>query len=159
MLPAGSEAIAQTYVEGRVASVLNAGASSRPPVLRKATPFGVPFTKSSNLDCSQVRVPSARAMVESRAKNRAVVVRDKLSPRFSGVAWELAAYRIAVFLIVAPASSPAVAGASRPRPRRNGAFIAVEELDNLLHLKRQQLRARDHVIPRVGPGFVPRPFN
>src|SRR5713101_56246 len=154
MLPAASEAIAQTYVEGRVASVLNAGASSRPPVPRNATPFGVPFTRSSNLDCSQVRVPSARAIVESRAKNRAVVVRDKLHPRFSVVARKLGAYRIAVFLIVAPASSPAVAGASRPRHRRSGAFIAVEELDSLLHVNRQHLCARDHVIQRFGRSLV-----
>src|SRR6266849_7041690 len=142
MLPPAAEANAQKYVEGRVASVLNAGASSRPPALRKATPFGVPFTRSSNLDCSQVRVPSARAIVESRAKNRAVVVRDKLHPRFSVVARKLAAHRISAFLIVALASSPAVAGASRPRHRRNGAFIAVEEWTSTSHKPSASVRPR-----------------
>src|SRR5882757_8320757 len=94
MLPAASDAIDQMYVEGRVASALNAGASSRPPVLRRATPFGVPFTKSSNFDCSQTRVPSARAKVGKRvrAKISAVVLRAKLKPRFRTKAWEFAGH-------------------------------------------------------------------
>ena len=58
-LPASSAATAQIYVEGVAYSSLNDGASSRPPALRMATPLEVPFTSSSNLDCSHVRVPSA----------------------------------------------------------------------------------------------------
>src|SRR6266478_9559733 len=146
MLPAASEAIAQTYVEGRVASVLNAGASSRPPVLRRATPFGVPFTRSSNLDCSQLRVPSARAKVESRAKNRAVVVRAKLSPRFSAVAWN---WRYnAAFLDCSAGVLAGRRGGVSPPPSTQWRLIAVEELDSLLHVNRQHLCARDHVIQR-----------
>ena len=45
---------------------MKAGASSNPPVLRMATPLGVPLISSSNLDCSQVRVPSARAKVSRK---------------------------------------------------------------------------------------------
>ena len=42
---------------------LNAGASSSPPMLRIATPVADPLLRSSNFDCSQVRVPSAEANV------------------------------------------------------------------------------------------------
>src|ERR1019366_2963050 len=75
-------------LEGVVASALNAGASSRPPSLRNATPLAVPLVSSSNLDCSQVRVPSARANAE-RAEveristdSRASVLRAKVIPHF-----------------------------------------------------------------------------
>ena len=49
-----------------VERALNAGASSRPPVLRIATPCVVPLVKSSNFDCSQVRVPSAKLKAGKR---------------------------------------------------------------------------------------------
>src|ERR1700731_2484233 len=86
MLPPGSDAIDQMEVEGVVASALNAGASSRPPSLRRWMPLAVPFVSSSNLDCSQVRVPSARAKVERiNADSRASVLQAKVIPHFKGV--------------------------------------------------------------------------
>src|SRR5580704_12126225 len=54
------------YVDGVVDSAVKAGASSRPPVLRTATPLVVPLISSSNFDCSQVRVPSAKAKENRR---------------------------------------------------------------------------------------------
>jgi len=61
-----------------VASALNAGASSSPPSLRSAMPLAVPLISSSNLDCSQVRVPSARAIAES-AKVEKMIADSKAS--------------------------------------------------------------------------------
>src|SRR5579863_2937981 len=52
------------YVDGVVDRAVKAGASSRPPVLRTATPLVVPLIRSSNFDCSQVRVPSAKTNQE-----------------------------------------------------------------------------------------------
>src|SRR5882672_9969586 len=74
------------YVEGVANKGFKAGASSRPPVLRIATPFAVPLLKSSNLDCSQVRVPSANAgcMAKVAARGRRKKARatfDKFRPR------------------------------------------------------------------------------
>src|SRR5882724_13219901 len=51
-----------------------------------ATPFAVPLLKSSNLDCSQVRVPSANAgcMAKVAARGRRKKARatfDKFRPR------------------------------------------------------------------------------
>ena len=72
---------------GRSREHLNAGASSSPPALRKATPCAVPLINSSNFDCSQVRVPSARANGESarmesvRAAEKASVLQAKVIPR------------------------------------------------------------------------------
>src|SRR3981081_2516251 len=60
-LPASSAAIAQMYVEGVAYNGLNAGASSKPPEPRIATPAAVPLVSYSNFDCSQVRLPSATA--------------------------------------------------------------------------------------------------
>src|SRR5258705_8449227 len=153
MLPAGSEAIAQMYVEGRVASVLNAGASSKPPLLRSATPLGVPFTRSSNLDCSQVRVPSASAMVESKAKSKADVLRAKWNPRFRTKARKFAGHHAE--LIVAPPPwwlsrghlARAAEGEGPPRQR-------AERRRYLLHIHRQHLCAGDHVIQRFARGFI-----
>src|SRR5260370_11849660 len=77
--------------EGVVGSALNAGASSRPPSLRRAMPLAVPLVSSSNLDCSQVRVPWASAKVESAkverisADSRASVLRAKVIPHFKGI--------------------------------------------------------------------------
>src|SRR5258708_7307462 len=51
--------MAQTALEGVLASSLNPGASSRVPLLEMATPCDVPLAKSSYFVCSQVRVPSA----------------------------------------------------------------------------------------------------
>src|ERR1039458_9511338 len=88
MLPAAWDAKDPLSVEGVVASALNAGASSRPPSLRSATPLAVPLVSSSNLDCSQVRVPSARANAESAEveriskDSRASVLRAKVIPHF-----------------------------------------------------------------------------
>src|SRR5208282_385128 len=48
--------------EGVAYKLLKVGASSRPPALRMATPVAVPLVRSSNLDCSQERVPSANAV-------------------------------------------------------------------------------------------------
>src|SRR6185312_3524371 len=64
--PAGSAAIAQMYVEGVVASDLNAGDNSNPPVLRIATPLAVPLERSLKLDCSQEWVPSPTAKIEKK---------------------------------------------------------------------------------------------
>src|ERR1700733_1118450 len=50
----------QMYVDGVVYKAVKAGASSNPPGLRMATPLGEPLMSSSNFDCSQVRVPSAK---------------------------------------------------------------------------------------------------
>src|SRR5208283_424732 len=67
-----------------------AGASSSPPSLRRAMPLAVPLVSSSNLDCSQVRVPSARAIAENAkmervsADTRANVLRAKVIPHFDG---------------------------------------------------------------------------
>src|SRR5271170_8195400 len=86
MLPAESDAIDQMYVDGVVASALKAGASSSPPSLRRAMPLAVPLVSSSNFDCSQVRVPSARATVGGamaeriNADSRASVLRAKGIP-------------------------------------------------------------------------------
>src|SRR5260370_39653133 len=91
MLPPESDAIDQMYVEGVVAIALKAGASSRPPSLRRAMPLAVPLISSSNLDCSHVRVPSARAnteraMVETMsADSSANVLRAKVIPHFKGM--------------------------------------------------------------------------
>src|ERR1700686_726904 len=53
--------MAQMKVEGVAYRLLKVGASARPPELRIATPVAVPLVRSSNFDCSQVRVPSAKA--------------------------------------------------------------------------------------------------
>src|SRR6266852_5149231 len=55
---------------------LKAGASSSPPALRIATPVAVPLVSSSNFDCSQVRVPSAKTGVIRPAPQR--LIRRKL---------------------------------------------------------------------------------
>src|SRR5215469_7344505 len=83
MFPAESEAIDQIYVDGVVARALNAGASSSPPLLRRATPLAVPLDSSSNFDCSQVRVPSANARMERAiVENNTAVLRANFVPQF-----------------------------------------------------------------------------
>ena len=47
MLPSRSAAMLQMYVDGVMYTWRNEGASSSTPSLRMATPFVVPFTKSS----------------------------------------------------------------------------------------------------------------
>src|SRR5882762_1662586 len=75
------------YVEGVANKGFRAGASSRPPVLRMATPLAVPMLSSSNFDCSQVRVPSpdarvaARPAAKKRSRKKARAVFDKFIPR------------------------------------------------------------------------------
>src|SRR5262244_4185033 len=75
MFPALSEAMDQMYVEGAVYKDLKAGANSRLPLLRMATPVAVPFVSSSNFDCSQVRVPSPKANCVSNSAKRTAYFR------------------------------------------------------------------------------------
>src|SRR5690349_7820136 len=72
--PFGATAVAQTALEGVVATSLKAGASSRNPLLDIETPWEVPLEKSSYLFCSQVRVPSPET---KRAVNTRVVSRKQ----------------------------------------------------------------------------------
>src|SRR5216684_1159406 len=68
------------YVEGVAYNALNAGASSKPPEPRIATPAAVPLVSSSNFDCSQVRVPSASPAgtnIMTRKMGRAIRTRIK----------------------------------------------------------------------------------
>src|SRR5947208_6142798 len=59
MSPCVPRAAAHTALDGVLATVLKLGASCSVPELEMATPCVVPLRKSSYLDCSQVRVPSA----------------------------------------------------------------------------------------------------
>src|SRR5581483_10048434 len=82
--PASSAAIPQIYVEGVAYSSLNEGASSSPPAFRIATPDAVPFSRSSNLDCSHDRVPCASTVDEHTAiaqqmKRPLMAARENLS--------------------------------------------------------------------------------
>src|SRR5579872_764863 len=63
--------MAQMYVEGVAYKALKVGASSKVPRLRIATPVAVPLVSSSNRDCSQVRVPSAKAGCTTGSRMRA----------------------------------------------------------------------------------------
>src|SRR2546423_1553082 len=55
-------------LEGVLATILKAGANCRKPSLEMATPCAVPLRNSSYLDCSQVRVPSAKTAVRAERK-------------------------------------------------------------------------------------------
>src|ERR1022692_1842749 len=64
-------------------------------------PVAVPLVSSSNLDCSQVRVPSARARVQTiRANAKANVLRAKVIPRIQ-VNWQ----SVILYLVWGPLAS------------------------------------------------------
>src|ERR1700689_3545316 len=71
----------QMEVDGVVESAVKAGPSSSPPVLRTATPLAVPLISSSNLDCSQVRVPSAKRK-ESRTRTGKITSNQRRRIKF-----------------------------------------------------------------------------
>jgi len=72
----------QIYVDGVVDNALKAGASSNPPVLRMATPLGVPLISSSNFDCSQVRVPSAKTKTVRRMEETTNSQRKRIKLKY-----------------------------------------------------------------------------
>jgi len=68
--------------DGVVEIALKAGASSSPPMLRIATPTADPLLRSSNFDCSQVRVPSPDARrtttsIEIRTRKNCLQEKDR----------------------------------------------------------------------------------
>src|SRR5690348_9852810 len=77
--PFESTASAQIYAKSGSANDLNSGAGIKFPSLRSATPFFVPLSKSSKLDCSQNRVWSALAAtaqsITTEARNTKVSLR------------------------------------------------------------------------------------
>src|SRR5713101_6839767 len=112
---------------------LNAGASSNPPALRMATPLAAPLVRSSNLDCSQVRVPSpAAGETKSSSRNPVIIMdrRRKFVTSYSVLADEFRVSRAGEYQVL-------ISAGRQKRPSR------------LLHHDSQHLRPRNHVVERT----------
>src|SRR5205814_8341978 len=121
---------------------LNAGASSNPPALRMATPLAVPLVRSSNLDCSQVRVPSPMAR---EARNNSTNPEIMMDSRRKFVT---------SYLVLADEFRVSRAESTKhrsPRDRQERAY-------RLLHHDGQHLGPRHHVVERTAGSFVHRRF-
>src|SRR6202022_626439 len=122
---------------------LNAAASSRPPVLRIATPVAVPLLSSSNLDCSQVRVPSP--MAQKTTERMLMEIReDRLSKG------------IANFIPHRRSLEGRIQVITRKLQLAPGTDTGSARTSNLLDCDCEHLRAGNHVIQRTGGGLVHR---